>query len=410
MRGRRIGTLVPLLIGLAQALLAIRVLARLARTARGQSIVTETALQPGRVSVVVPVLNERGRLAPCLEGLLMRPPEVLEVLVVDGGSVDGTQDLVQHYSARDVRIRLVDASPVPPDWTGKSWGLHVGFQHASAQADWLLCLDADVRPAPALTGSLLAHARRVGVSALSVATSQTLTDPLQALLHPALLTVLVYRFGIPGGATNDPGQVQANGQCFLVRRAVLARTDAFRAASASLCEDVTIARRLAECGERVGFYESDGLVDAAMYSNWHEAWDNWPRSLPMRDRYFGWRGAVGLAEVALVQAVPLILLAANRRLTRSPWWLVALNRVLLLVRLGVLAGTARAYPGRPWTYWLSPLLDAPVAFQLVRSALRTSHSWRGMLYVRAGRAQSLRADGVATRADARHSTLAWRRL
>jgi hypothetical protein len=32
---------------------------------------------------------------------------------------------------------------------------------------------------------------------------------------------------------------------------------------------------------------------------------------------------------------------------------------------------------RPWTYWLSPLADLPVALALFVSALRRRHTWRG---------------------------------
>ena len=80
----------------------------------------------------------------------------------------------------------------------------------------------------------------------------------------------------------------------------------------------------------------------------------------MRDRYFGWREVVGLLEVLLVQALPLPLLGVALALS-APDWLVAVNLVLGLTRLGVLVGIARAYEQRPWTYWFSPLLDLPVA-------------------------------------------------
>src|SRR5215475_2632417 len=72
----------------------------------------------------------------------------------------------------------------------------------------------------------------------------------------------------------------------------------------SLCEDFTVARRLAERGEASGFYESDGLVTTGMYQGYCETWRNWPRSLSTRDRYFGWHEATGLLEVLLVQSLP----------------------------------------------------------------------------------------------------------
>ena len=79
---------------------------------------------------------------------------------------------------------------------------------------------------------------------------------------------------------------------------------------------------------------------------------------------------------------PLLLMLL--RPVPRPRVALAINSVLLMVRLGVLVGTARAYTWRPWTYWLSPLADVPVVMQLWRSALRRTHSWRGQVLVREG--------------------------
>jgi dolichol-phosphate mannosyltransferase len=337
--------------------------------------------QSERVSILVPVLNEAARIEKCLDGVVAQPDEVWEILVVDGGSTDGTQACVQRYKRSDPRVKLLDASPVDERWTGKSWGLHFGLLNSNSASQWILCVDADVKVSAFLTRSLLAHARRTGVSSFSVATQQRLSGPMEGLIHPALLTTLVYRFGAPGHATRNLHKVQANGQCFLSRRQTLLKTEAFRVAQSSLCEDITIARRLAECGEPVGFYETDGLVEATMYRDWRETWRNWPRSLPMRDQYFGWREATGLLEILLVQALPLPLFILGWILD-APLWFVMVAALLVLIRLGALFGVARAYPNRPWTYWLSPLCDLPVAFRLMQSALSRHQSWRGRSYMR----------------------------
>jgi dolichol-phosphate mannosyltransferase len=369
------------LLGALQIILALRVVPRLIRTAGGASIEASHEPRSERVSVILPVLNETARIKDCLESLIAQPEALAEILVVDGGSTDGTQSIVENYGSRDRRVQLIDASPVPWDWTGKAWGLYVGLKNTDAHSQWVLCIDADVRCSPLLMPSLLAHAERTGVSTFSVATRQHLSGSGEALLHPSLLTTLVYRFGIPGKSTRNLHQVQANGQCFFTRREALSRTDAFRAAQLSLCEDITMARRLAECGEPIGFYESDGLVWVRMYEDWHETWRNWPRSLPMRDQYFGSREAAGLLEVLFVQSLPLPLLAMAYAIG-APGWLVAVNLSLSLTRVGVLIGAARAYERRPWTYWFSPLLDLPVALRLITSALKRRQVWRGRVYIR----------------------------
>jgi len=336
---------------------------------------------PDRISVLLPVLNEAKRIERALDGLVAQPEEIHEILVIDGGSSDRTRDIVARFGDRDPRVRLLDATPVDRRWTGKAWGLHFGLTHAQNASQWILCVDADVQVAPQLARSLLAHARKTTVSAFSVATRQHLSDRIDGLVHPAMLTTLIYRFGSPGTATSNPHKVQANGQCFFARRTTLLETGAFLAARASLCEDITVARRLAECGEAVGFYEADDLVGVTMYDSWRETWHNWPRSLPMRDQYFGWREAMGLLGVLLFQALPLPLFILGSLLGAPPWAL-ALTGGMVGLRVGVLFGLARAYPGKPWTYWLSPLLDLPVALRILQCALSRRHSWRGRTYLR----------------------------
>lgn len=370
-----------LLLGLFQTILAVRVFLRMSKTSGGRRVETFDQPLPARITALVPVLNEASRIANCLDGLVAQPEEVAEILVIDGGSTDETRSIADIYRLRDARVKWIDASPVDSRWTGKAWGLNFGLTRSNPSSQWILCIDADVRIAPKLARSLLAHAIHTGISTFSLATRQHLSGAAEAVLHPSLLTTLVYRFGQPGTVCRNPHQVQANGQCFFSRREILLRTDAFAAAQASLCEDITIARRLVERGEAVGFHESDDLADVWMYRNWRETWTNWPRSLPMRDPYFAWQEMIGLLEVLLVQGLPLPMLILVWWLS-GPVWFVVLNVILLLMRVGVLFGVSRAYYRRPWTYWLSPLCDMAVAVRLIQSALSRKHRWRGRSYIR----------------------------
>lgn len=370
-------------LAVAQVLLGLRVVWRLLRSGgeqpiRAASCSRQAFEKSASVAVIVPVLNEVMRLAACLDGILTQGPEVGEVLVVDGGSRDSTCDLVRDYVRCDPRVRLIAAGPAPDGWNGKVWCLHAGEAALGPEAPWVLTLDADVRPASALARSLVAQAHARSVRLLSVATAQRLSGPMEGLLHPALLATLVYRFGRPGGATRAPEAAMANGQCMLIRRDLLRELGGFRVVRESLCEDVTLARLAARAGDAVGFYEADSLVDVSMYADWRAAWRNWPRSLTTRDAFFGLAGWLGLLEVLLVQALPLPLVIAGWATGPSR----GVNLTLLAVRVGMLIGIARAYPARPVTYWLSPIVDLPVAVALWRSALRRRHTWRGRTYAR----------------------------
>jgi len=373
-----------LLIAVAIALaLGIRVLVRMIRSAGG----TPLALDPppaaaGLVCAIVPVLDEETRVGAALDALRACGPELREILVVDGGSRDATAQVVADAAARDARIRWIDASPVPADWNGKAWGIACGLRAASPDAEFIATIDADVRVSPRLFAAMLAKREAEQLTALSVATKQELGDWLEGLLHPAFLCTLVYRFGLPGVRARDVGGVQANGQCFLAQRETLIASNAVALARDSRCEDVTIARALCAQGYGVGFYEGEDAVTVRMYANGTELWRNWPRSLPMRDRFVS--PAWGLAEIIFVQALPLplaIVFALAGVLTPLGHAAFGVSVGLVMMRLGTLAGMRRAYAHPPLTYWLSPLADLAVAYALFTSVLRRTYSWRGRTLV-----------------------------
>jgi succinoglycan biosynthesis protein ExoA len=62
------------------------------------------------VSVVIPMLNERSRIQHCLDGLEAQayPIDRIEALVVDGGSTDGSTELVRALQADRPWLRLVN--------------------------------------------------------------------------------------------------------------------------------------------------------------------------------------------------------------------------------------------------------------------------------------------------------------
>lgn len=81
------------------------------------------------LSGVVIAYQEADRIADCLRSLRFCD----EILVVDSGSTDGTQDL-----ARSLGARVVER-PWPGHVAQKEWAIR------EAQHDWVLCLDADER-------------------------------------------------------------------------------------------------------------------------------------------------------------------------------------------------------------------------------------------------------------------------
>jgi rSAM/selenodomain-associated transferase 2 len=84
---------------------------------------------PETISVIIPTLNEAGNIGGCLAGLKGLPP-IIEVIVADGGSVDGTPDAARIQGARVIRAK-----------PGR--GVQIRAAAETAEGDVLLILHAD---------------------------------------------------------------------------------------------------------------------------------------------------------------------------------------------------------------------------------------------------------------------------
>lgn len=353
---------------------------------------TTTPEQLGAVSVVVPTLNERERLTPCLLGLTQQSYEVREVIVVDSRSTDGTPELVKDAREKDPRFHLITDDPLPPDWVGRPWALHTGYLHTSAHSQWFLGMDADTQPMPGLVASLIKTAEAEKFDLVSLSPQFILRYPGEWWLQPALLMTLVYRFGPSGSNSETPQRVMANGQCFLCRRDVLSQVEGYTSAKGSFCDDVTLARHVAASGFKVGFLDGAKVLKVRMYEGAKETWKEWGRSLDLKDASSSSQLWSDLWLLLSVQGLPfpasLLFLGFLGLGISSPSVMAAagLNLFLLAIRFALLFAIAPSYDrtqspaSASWLFWLSPLADPLAVLRIFLSAIRRPTSWRGRSY------------------------------
>jgi len=348
----------------------------------------------GAVSVLVPTLNEAERISPCLTGLSRQSYEVREVIVVDSYSQDATPDLVKATQQKDPRFRLINDDPLPENWVGRPWALHNGFLNSSQQSEWILGVDADTQPQPGLVAGLVKTAQLEGYDLVSLSPQFILEYPGEWWLQPALLMTLLYRFDPAGTANQSPERVMANGQCFLCRRSVLAALGGYTIARSSFCDDVTLARYAAFQGYKVGFLDGAKVIKVRMYEGAVQTWQEWGRSLDLKDAASFPQLLSDLWLLFSIQALPLIIVLGflflspflPLSLSLSPTLLLLwrLNLFLLTIRFALLLAIFPSYDRTSniasWMFWLSPLADPLAFYRILLSSLHTPKQWRGRSY------------------------------
>jgi cellulose synthase/poly-beta-1,6-N-acetylglucosamine synthase-like glycosyltransferase/peptidoglycan/xylan/chitin deacetylase (PgdA/CDA1 family)/spore germination protein YaaH len=93
---------------------------------------------PLKVSVIIPAFNEEKVIGRTIERILGSTNVILQVVVVDDGSRDGTAELIRKRFGSDGRVELIS---VPNG--GKARALNVGLAHA--KGDVVVALDADTQ-------------------------------------------------------------------------------------------------------------------------------------------------------------------------------------------------------------------------------------------------------------------------
>lgn len=109
-------------------------------------------LEPIRLTVVIPVFNERFLVEASVRRVLsFTDPRVreIEVIVVDDGSTDGTSTILETLAAQEPRMRLVRS----PENRGKGAAVRTGIREATG--DLTVLQDADLEYDPADFAKLL---------------------------------------------------------------------------------------------------------------------------------------------------------------------------------------------------------------------------------------------------------------
>lgn len=88
------------------------------------------------ISVLLPVFNGAKYIAEAMDSILAQTAGDFELIVVEGGSTDGTQEILRGYAAKDSRVKIITTDKI-----GIVESLNDGLRHAVGE--WIARMDAD---------------------------------------------------------------------------------------------------------------------------------------------------------------------------------------------------------------------------------------------------------------------------
>jgi chlorobactene glucosyltransferase len=222
----------------------------------------------GRVSAIIAARNEETDLGACLDSLLAQDYPDLEIIVVDGGSTDGTRAIAQ---SRAPRVRLMDEPPLPDGWVGKNWACHLGAE--AATGSFLLFTDADVRYHPSVVRATVRWAEREGAALATLAPRFETVGFWEKVVLPFYAQMVLTYFRTPRVNRPDSRAAMANGQYLMVRREAYDRVGGHSAIRGAVLEDVRLAQAFRRAGLPMRVAWAPDLLTTRMYRDRHEMFE-----------------------------------------------------------------------------------------------------------------------------------------
>ena len=202
------------------------------------------------VSVIIPARDEEKNLPRLLRSI----SSAQEIIVVDDCSRDQTREIAQTF-----RARVIDGTPPPAGWRGKTWACQQGAD--AATGDLLLFLDADTWLEGDAVSTIASKSRDGALSVAPYHCVPTLREQFSAFFNLVMLA----------GA----GPNQLLGQSLLLERSTYAAVGGHRAVRDQLLENFALGEKLR--GRARSLLGRDVLHMRMYPRGWRELIDGWSK-------------------------------------------------------------------------------------------------------------------------------------
>ncbi len=279
------------------------------------------------VSLLIPARDEERSIGAALDAALASEGVELEVVVLDDGSSDRTAEIVRSYAARDPRVRLESAPPLPAGLRGKPHACAVLAERARHEI--LAFQDADVRLSRDGLARAAAFLRSSGAGLVSGFPRQVTGTFLEVLLIPLMHWVLLGFLPIDRmRRSRHPAYGAACGQLLLAERSAYQAAGGHRAIARFVHDALKLARAFRAAGHSTDLFDATPIASCRMYEDARGVWEglakNATEGMGSPAAIVPWTLVLGLGQVA-----PPILLGVGLA-TGAPAWIPIVSALALL--------------------------------------------------------------------------------
>lgn len=274
------------------------------------------------VSILIPARDEERNIARAVDSALASRAVELEVVVMNDHSTDRTAEIVRRIAARDPRVRLETAPPLPEGWAGKQHACHALAK--TARGALLLFVDADVELDPDGVARAVGFLEKSGCDLVSGFPRQITGTWMERLVIPLIHFVLLAYLPLPAmRRSGDESFAAGCGQLFLARRAAYERSGGHASIRATFHDGLQLPRSFRRSGHKTDLFDATRVATCRMYHNASEVIRGLAKNAHegMAGRRAIW---VWSALLLITYVVPPVLVVTGWVFgARALWWWLA---------------------------------------------------------------------------------------
>lgn len=204
-----------------------------------------------RISIILPAKNEQNHIKKCIESLLNQDYPNYELILINDASEDKTLDIMNQFSGKENKVKVINLDYKPEGWVGKNWACYNGYLKSSGEI--LLFTDADTYHRTDTLRLSMLYFFKHKLDTLNLLPRTLGVTFLSKLILP-IYTLHQHTFCSPV-YTNDPDSKKKNvyflGTYYLVKRESYEKIGTHKAVREEYNEDIFIGKKLRDLGFKV---------------------------------------------------------------------------------------------------------------------------------------------------------------